>query len=835
MTRTTLAGLLFALAISHHAKAQVPDVVDVGLLPSDHVVSAATNSQQDHAVARGDNQYLVAWSDYRGQSAGGGTNQSGGDIFGIRIDADGAPIDPMPFLIAGGMGLQHRPLIAWNGSAWLVVYISQDPVGSYFDYQMRAIRVSAQGQVLDATPILFPPTQFTPNTIGLQLAGQNGQWLVTRCIYHSDGYGTFLAGQRIDGAGQLLDTNPIMLMDWVYGGTKLIAAGGEYLAAGPDWANSSTIKARRIGINAQPIGGSFTVPSLNLATNGTEYYVAWIANYVNLVGSRMTNTGTLLTPAGTTIVPNFSQYNQSTLTHDGTNWWLEWGASDILRTVRINASGTVLDPGGGVLLPITIGGTVNNAYNPVLVPRNGGGVHLFWYDLRVAMGNDANVFVLPISPANTAGTERCVSTGTRTQRIPDFAEGHAGQSAVVFVSEAANDDKVLVHFLDASGSATTTEPVEVFSGPVIGKAGIAWNGSIYLITWDVGSSGLSATAIKARRMNPDGTFVDSAPFDVMIGFSPDVEALGGNFLIASSRVATYPQTIFAQAIRINGATGALVDSSPFVLGGGYVSTGPRVHRDGSRWIVVYHSHWTHDSPQSDAVFNFVNADGTITPAVNPTTTSGSAGTPDVAFSGSKYLFVWRNNSLANANNYIAGRIMNGDGTFATGNFVISDATGRQLRPVVGWDGTDFIVAWDDQRNQQSFFDERTDIYAARVSEVGAVLDPGAFPVFVGPEGDATAAILSRVGGPTLIASARFQIDASFDSYRIGITRLGDAQVTGDLNGDGVVDMLDTAALVEILLGNNSDPREVTAADLNGDGSVDGLDVAPFVQTCVGAS
>ena len=55
---------------------------------------------------------------------------------------------------------------------------------------------------------------------------------------------------------------------------------------------------------------------------------------------------------------------------------LEWGVSDILRTVRINSAGTVLDPGGGVLLPITIGGNVNTAYDPLLLPRTGGGVQL---------------------------------------------------------------------------------------------------------------------------------------------------------------------------------------------------------------------------------------------------------------------------------------------------------------------------------------------------------------------------------------------------------------------------------------------------------------------------
>ncbi len=122
--------------------------------------------------------------------------------------------------------------------------------------------------------------------------------------------------------------------------------------------------------------------------------------------------------------------------------------------------------------------------------------------------------------------------------------------------------------------------------------------------------------------------------------------------------------------------------------------------------------------------------------------------------------------------------MNANGTFATGNFTIAEAPGRQLRPVVGWDGSSFVVAWDDQRNQGSFFDERTDVYGTRVSETGAILDPSGFAIEAGPQGDATAAILCRGDGVSFVGSARFQTAPPFDTYRVGITMLGlDAIVT----------------------------------------------------------
>ena len=826
MNPLTRFGLVLAVAAAATVAHAMP-VTELGLTPGDLSVEPATNSQQWHAAAKGGDAYLVVWSDYRGNGSGSQTIQGDGDVFGIRLDAQGNALDPAPFIIGGGMGLQRYPRVAWNGSAWLVLYTSQEPVGGYYGDVIRAVRIDANGQVLDATPISFPPTIFEPSTIGLEMAGMNGQWLITRCIYHDDGYGTYLAGQRINSSGQLIDQTPLMLIDWVYGQTKTVVGNGEYLVAGLDWYDSANCKARRISPAGQGIGNAFSVPSLNIAGNGTEFYVSWIKDYVNLVGSRMTNTGTLLNLAGTILVSNFSQYTHSTLTHDGTNWWLEWGVSDVLRTVRINSAGTVLDPGGGVLLPITIGGNVNTAYDPLLLPRTGGGVHVFWYDLRVALGYDTNVFMLPVSAANVPGTEKCVSTGTRSQRNPDLSVGPAGGSALVFVSEAANDDRVLVHLLNSAGAATTTEPIEVFRGPTVGKAGIAWNGSVYLVAWDQGASGLTPTGVKARRMNPDGTFIDAQPINVMPGFNADVEALGEDFLVACARYAYYPQYIDLWGARVDGPTGAPLDgANGLLLGGGYVNAMPRVRTDGAQWFVAAHSMWTHNSSQGDAILARVSTGGVVTQAVNPTPYSGGSGDLDIAFSGDVYLLVWRSNSLSNANNYVAGRLMYANGTYGSA-FTIAEAAGRQLRPAVAWDGTTFVVTFDDQRNQSAFFDARTDVYAARVSEAGELLDASAFAVCAAPNAVASPSILSRGNGESLVATTRFVLNGGLDSYRVGLTRLGTPKVVGDANGDTVVDAADLSVLLS-QFGTQVSPE--TDADFNGDGWVNGADLSVLLSS-----
>lgn len=830
MTRSNNLALILVFAIASRAYAQPPVIHDIGILPGDTAVSPATNSQQDLSIAAGGDQFLVAWSDYRARSSGNQTIQSDGDIFGIRLDQAGAPIDPIPFLIAGGMGLQNRPKIAWNGENWLVLYQSQDPSGGYYDTFIRAVRVSSQGQTLDQTPLAFPPDLFSPSTIGLTVSGQGGQWLVARCVYHDDGYGTFLAGQRIAGDGTLVDLAPVMLIDWVYGQLSIIVSSGEYSVVGPEWNDGSLLKARRISTNLQPLAPSFNLPPgvQNIAGNGNEYYVTWISGFVDLVGSRMTATGTLLNPAGTLLVPNVA--GSMSLEHDGTNWWFARSVSNLAWTMRIDAAGIVLDP-GGVQLPINVTGSVNSLYDTQIVPRSGGGVLFGWTDYRAALGSDSNSFVLPVSPVNVAGTEHCLTTGTRNQRNSAICSGPGNTLAVAFISEAANDDRVLVQFLDAEMTPLTPSPIEVVQTPAIGSCGIAWNGSVFMITWDGGSGGTNTSKVMARRMYADGTFVDP-PTPVMNGMVPAIAALGEDFLIACSRFATYPQFIDLWINRMDGPTGVPQDgANGVILAGGYVNGLPRVRTDGSQWLVAAHSMWTHDSSQGDAILARVPPVGAPALAFNPTPFSGASGDLDIAYSGSKYLLVWRMNSLANANNYIAGRIMNADGTFPPGYFIIAEATGRQLRPTVAWDGTTFIVAWDDQRNQAAFFDARTDIYGARVSETGSVLDPAGFPIVIGPQA-AAMAMLSRPGGITYAASTQFLTTSLHDSYRINLTQIGGTALLGDINSDDLVDMDDVSIFVAVMLGNDVTASHVAACDLNQDGITNANDIQAFIAAFV---
>ena len=81
---------------------------------------------------------------------------------------------------------------------------------------------------------------------------------------------------------------------------------------------------------------------------------------------------------------------------------------------------------------------------------------------------------------------------------------------------------------------------------------------------------------------------------------------------------------------------------------------------------------------------------------------------------------------------IKGRFVMADGTMPAGEFMISDASGDQMFPSVGWTGDQYLVAWNDYRHVQSGSNIvqqlRADIYAARVTTDGTVLDPNGLSV-----------------------------------------------------------------------------------------------------------
>ena len=95
--------------------------------------------------------------------------------------------------------------------------------------------------------------------------------------------------------------------------------------------------------------------------------------------------------------------------------------------------------------------------------------------------------------------------------------------------------------------------------------------------------------------------------------------------------------------------------------------------------------------------------------------------PVVASDGKGYLVVWQDRRSGNRD--IHGTRVDAQGkVLDTHGFVIAKHPSVQARPRLAFDGTQYLVTWEDSRNGNF------DIYAARISTAGKVLDPQGFAV-----------------------------------------------------------------------------------------------------------
>jgi MYXO-CTERM domain-containing protein len=202
------------------------------------------------------------------------------DVYGARVSADGALLDPEPKLIAGGERNQTALKVAFDGTRWLVVYNRES------DGAFAVTRVDLDGTVLDPAGIVLGGSL---RMSSVTLAGGNGQWLAAATACDQSYSNCSVSGQRIADDGSLLDAEPFTMAplagdldagDVVYGaGMWLVVAinrsDGTLYGTRVD-ASGAVLDTERI-----PVSGDGTVyydgnrGTPSVAFDGTDWLVAW--------------------------------------------------------------------------------------------------------------------------------------------------------------------------------------------------------------------------------------------------------------------------------------------------------------------------------------------------------------------------------------------------------------------------------------------------------------------------------------------------------------------------------------------------------------------------------
>ncbi len=768
-----ILALMFFVAFSglDRGLAQINVTPVLNFLPGDETIGAAPVAQLAPAIARGGDISLVVWSDRRSSPAGVGSEyETANDIYAMRLDSVGNPLDSLPLVITQARANQDRPQAVWNGTHWLVVFESTgiNGTGSYYEQSLAAVRVAPDGQVLDANPIpIFNPV---PNITTWSVASDGTDWVL---VFQGSAASNDIQAIRILANGQVQQPAVSLLSETHYLRfyLHLAYAQGVFLLT---WADSPDTLGLRFDTNlnvldAAPFVVADDTAVSALTTNGSQFYVVYHKMQPDfntvITGARISPDGIVLDNPGVNISLDHQPAPDTTasVTWDGINWQISWGYNGAVSIARVNSNGQVLDPGG-----ISIAGPEAG----LSAGDGAGGIHLIWTSFAY---DQADIVSAHISSNQVSTPNRVLSTGAPMQIYTDFAVGSDGYMAV-YRSDTDSAHRIHVHPLDINGNALTPAPIELESGDTIygpGEPSVSWNGSLYLVTWG------NNNGIVAQRVQQDGTLVDATPFVVITaGIGPtDVAAVGDTFLVVGRKYGYYPQYLYPVAARVRGSDGAVLDTPPLYVGESYARS-VAVTTFGDRWLTVWFSTYTHDDTVGSTAGHFVNANGTLGTSfsIYGPYSMGGNGINEVSATsnGLTALVLLSAEVTSGVETDLIGRLVNADGSLQS----LTNLTpwiGNQYRPQAAWDGSQYVVAYTDQKNRFPHtidpLDARGDLFGMRITGSGDILDPQGFAFSSLPIAE-THPSVAAADGVSLFAGSIMRNEAPYTAYRVGYIRLG---------------------------------------------------------------
>jgi len=734
------------------------------LLPSDNGFGASIGTQVVPAIAAGANGYLIVWQDFRTSPFVGPPFSSqgrGADIYALRLDATGAP-SGSPIRIAAAHGDQTAPQVAWNGSHWLVAWETPWELWSYSSL-IQAVRVAPDGAVVDNSPFTVATnagSRFRLTANGTSASGTD--WLVV-----SESMRGFLVAPdgalKTPGGTQLFVPSTLIFFN-------VASANGQYLLVWNDTTSPPNNRGQVFDAVLNPVGGSFYVPSIDVASSGDEYFFAWVedstywADYVK--GQRLKNgaLGPVVTLAGTG--SGLPVWNPAMVRvgWDGTNWWAAWLETTrgvVFSRVANIGNNKVLDFGG---LPVDATAPDRGMQAFALAGKQTGGAQFVWQDGRVTGESSFDIYTAAVAADAVPSPRELVSSSGLAQIGIDFAEG-PNQLLAVFLSQVSGATRIVAQRWNNSVSPIDPEPFEIATGSGVSRPRVGFDGTRYLVVWADGGQ------IYGKRVSTSGALIDAAPLSIMDGSSPDVAGLNGKFVVVGRRPTISAHFVHPFSMRVSGSSGATLDAAPVIIGQ-YFARNPRVIAVAGRWLATWQRNFSHDDRNANLMAAFIDPNDGSTPGEFIYGYYG--GEPDAAAAGDRVLFVWRTGSDSGTYSDIHGRLMDvGVDSAVLGDpFIISDGSEKEVEPAVGWNGADFVVAWTDQRNAVVYFDERTEVYGARVTPDGVVIDQAGFAVGDRALPELLPAVAS-IGGRTIIAMSSFRDDPSLQAYRIYYEVFGD--------------------------------------------------------------
>ncbi len=454
----------------------------------------------------------------------------------------------------------------------------------------------------------------------------------------------------------------------------------------------------------------------SVAFDGSNYLVAW-TDYLDTLfnvgvrAARVTPEGALLDPEG--IMIDSLDGLDPVIGFDGTNYLVvNWGWD--IHGFRVSPTGEVLD---SMAIVISSSGGWQKA-----LAFDGTNYLVVWEDYRDSV---SQVYGARVTPAGAVLDTAGIAIGVGPHRLACPAVTFDGTNFLV-VWEACDSANPYVggtrvspagQVLDSAFVVDSASQLDDWYGPTATS-----DGTNSLVVWHDFTLGMRAALVAS-----DGSVVDSgitiAPADV--GYAGHAALYDGTDFLVTWKAWSPVDGILAS--RVSRAGVPLDTPGMYVSAPAHAFTdNPAVAFDGNRYFVA----WDDDRTYCPNIYG-----ARLTRQLDMLDTTGlgiSRGVnaqrwPAAAFDGTNYLVTWTDNRNMTGAIYGA-RVSSTGANLDPAGIPICTLGFRRDYSAVAFDGMNYLVAWSDGRRNDS-----ADIYAARVTPDGNVLDPQGIPIAVGGE------------------------------------------------------------------------------------------------------
>lgn len=462
-----------------------------------------------------------------------------------------------------------------------------------------------------------------------------------------------------------------------------------------------------------------------IASSASGFLVVWTdartgANGLDIYATRLSSAGDVLDPDGIIIAAGIGNQVEPAVASNGTDFLVVWsgpdgsGGSDIFGA-RVSGAGAVLDPGG-----ITICGEPDLQSNPA-VASNGADYLVAWQDGRTS---SPRIFAGRVSAAGVAldGDGLAVSAASNGASAPALASNGANYLAAW--ASAGGATTIEAALLPAGGpwsALPVAQTVAVAPGMRTSPA-VASDGSMFLVVWEDSRSGNAD--IYARSVSASGLLVgverplvDTAAAQQSPAIAPRP---GGGHIVVwddDGSGASAPLDVYGLLVDNAGAPQGM----PFEVSGVSANQYMAAVATGPGGVLVVWGDERGGYPDYEVYGTRVSPDGAVGD-INGFVVSTSLvrqQAPATARLGGTNLVVWSEFRNHDTGWDIFGARVGDDGVLLDpSGFAIAVGEGVQTRPAVASDGASWFVVWEDGRSRTD-----TDVYGARVTTAGVVLDP----------------------------------------------------------------------------------------------------------------